>query len=457
MAPNYACAEQAGTVIAVEEYKHISASGEDAPAYRGIAALSSDALYEESADLLLAYFRELHTTPLLSPEEETALGKELVAQEEKKHALTERWMHLAGQLVDKQILMRSAPIAARRIVQLCLTVLSLHAETTHLEHAADDSLARSRRPGKPCYNNRETFSKIREIVARVNLLKIENTGILRAIETGITAKGSTGLKEKKEFYRIIEELKKVAAQTQAVRETLVKSNLRLCVFIAKKYINRGLSLADLMQEGNIGLMKAAEKFDYRFGARFSTYAYWWIRQAIMRSVEEQSRAIHVPVYMGERIKKLNKVTRRLSQSAGKELSAADIAAAMGIAAEQVDNMRQIVNQIISLESTTTGEDRPLKQLVVDPVSPTPLDAMMQKQLAEAADNALRVLSRREAEVIRQRYGLAGQVEHTLAEIGEKFGLSRERVRQIEFSAMKKLRHHNILREFETGFHERVQN
>lgn len=449
MAPNYAYAEQLKTVTAAEEYQHISASGEDAPARRGTAALPSDALCEENADLLLAYFRELHTTPLLSLEEETALGKELVAQEEKKHALTERWMLLAGQLVDKQRLIRSAPIAARRIVQLCLTVLSLHAETTHLEHAAADSVARAREPGKPGRDIRETLSRIGEIVARVNLLKIENTGILRAIETGIAANGGRGLKEKKEFYRIIDELKKVAAQTQAARETLVKSNLRLTVFIAKRYVNRGPVLADLIQEGNIGLMKAAEKFDYRLGARFSTYAYWWIRQAITRFIEEQSRSIHVPVYMGERIKKLNKITRCLIQSAGEEQSTADIAAAMGIAAIQVDTMRQIVNQTISLESTTAGEAAyPLKQLVVDPVSPTPLDAVMHKQLAEAADNALRrVLSRREAEVIRLRYGLAGQVEHTLAEIGEKFGLSRERVRQIEFSAMKKLRHVKRLREF----------
>jgi RNA polymerase sigma factor (sigma-70 family) len=458
MAPNYACVEQSGTGIAEEEYRNLSASGEDASGHRGSAALPFEALYEENTNLLLAYFRELHATPLLSLDEETALGKELVAQGEKKHALTERWMLLAGQLVDKQMLMQSAPIAVRRIVQLCLKVLSLHTETAHLKYAPDDSLAHSHEPGKPFHRNPETVSKIREIVARVNLLKVENTQIFCTIETGIIANGSNALKEKKEFYGIIEELKKVNAQTQALRETLVKSNLRLSVFIAKRHTTRGLVLADLIQEGNIGLMKAAEKFDYRFGARFSTYAYWWIRQAIKRFIDEQSRSIHVPVYMGERIKQLNNVTRCLIQSVGEEQSTADIAAAMGVAANQIDTLRQIVNQTISLESTTAGEaEYPLKQLVVDPVSPTPLEAMMQKQLAEAVDNALRVLSRREAKVMRLRYGLAGHVEHTLAEIGEKFGLSRERVRQIEFSAMKKLRNHKILREFKTGFHERVQN
>jgi len=445
MAPNYACAEQTKNLITVKEHENFYAPEEAVVEDMGVDSVAAAATNDYGLEILSAYLSELYDTPLLSLKEETALGKELVAQEEKKHALTERWMFLAGQLVNKQILIQSAPIAARRIVQLCLKALSLHRHTAQPGHTAGTRVARAVESGRDLL---QAASEMRELVAQVKLLKLHNTEILCAIETVITANGSKGLQEKNEFYRIIDELKKVNAQTQAARETLVKSNLRLVVFIAKKYMSHGLSLVDLIQEGNIGLMKAAEKFDYRLGARFSTYAYWWIRQAITRSIEEQSRVIHVPVYMGERIKKLNKVTRCFTQSTGEERSTADIATALGIAADQIDKIRQIVNQAISLESTTAGEaEHPLKQLVVDPLVPTPLDAMMQKQLVKVADAALLILSRREAEVIRLRYGLAGHAEHTLAEIGEKFGLSRERVRQIEDTAMKKLRRHKRLREF----------
>jgi RNA polymerase sigma factor (sigma-70 family) len=434
------------------DYQKHNVLERDAPASREIAALSESVIAEEGADIIFSYLHELYTTPLLSRQEEWALGKELLYHEEKKLALTERWMCCVGKRVTRQAL-KTLPTAARLLVQMCLRVLFLCKATPSPTHKTGKRLMSSSAPAMLCTNQVNTIPVVREIVSQVNLLKLKNLEILIALESAIRFKGTDNVKEQDEFFTILEELQQVNAQAQVIRDTLVQANLRLVVFIAKKYVTCGISLADLVQDGNIGLMKAAEKFDYRMGARFSTYAYWWIRQAIVRSIDEQSCAIHLPVYMGERIKKLNKVSRHLTQTAGKEQSATDIAAALGIAADQVDKMRQIVNQTISLESTTTGEqERPLKQLLVDPVAQTPFDAMMQKQLVKAADAALMILSTREAEVIRLRYGLAGHAEHTLAEIGKKISLTRERIRQIEVSAMKKLRHHKILQEFKIGFH-----
>jgi RNA polymerase primary sigma factor len=238
-----------------------------------------------------------------------------------------------------------------------------------------------------------------------------------------------------------EKLKQAVEEGKIARDHLIEANTRLVVSIAKKYMGRGVPFLDLIQEGNLGLMKAVEKFDYRRGYRFSTYATWWIRQTITRAIADQGRTIRVPVHMSDRIRRLYKAARQLEQEHGRKPTPEEIAAEMEMEPRKVQWMLKVSWRPLSLEQPVgEEEDSELGSFIEDEGMPTPTQSAYDNLLREKVEEVLATLTPREARILRLRFGLQNGRSYTLEEVGQKFGLTRERIRQIEGKALRRLRH-----------------
>ncbi|MEI6459016.1 MAG: RNA polymerase sigma factor RpoD [Pseudomonadota bacterium] len=279
-------------------------------------------------------------------------------------------------------------------------------------------------------------------------LKRKHSAALARLKPEVLARQQLILDLEKQLHLKIQEIKEInrevavgEAQARRAKKEMVEANLRLVISIAKKYTNRGLQFLDLIQEGNIGLMKAVDKFEYRRGYKFSTYATWWIRQAITRSIADQARTIRIPVHMIETINKLNRISRQMLQEMGREPTPDELAIRMEMPEDKVRKVLKIAKEPISMETPIgDDEDSHLGDFIEDASVQSPLESATMESLRETTHAVLAQLTPREAKVLRMRFGIDLNTDHTLEEVGKQFDVTRERIRQIEAKALRKLRH-----------------
>jgi RNA polymerase primary sigma factor len=278
-----------------------------------------------------------------------------------------------------------------------------------------------------------SFREVEKIIKRIQHLgkQLERGHFAEAQKLGFD---ETTLKD------VVKRIEKEEEKVKFAKDELIKANLRLVVSIAKKYVNRGLTLLDLIQEGNIGLMKAADRYESGKGTKFSTYSTWWIRQRITRAILDQARTIRLPVHLIEESTRISRIYAKFMREKGREPTAEEVAQIMGLSVVRVNEILRAIQEPVSLETPILSEEKELKDVIIDEKAASPFKTLENSEAANRIEQVLSSLTEREEKIIRMRFGIGVSSEHTLEEVGKYFNLTRERIRQIEIKALKKLRH-----------------